>query len=251
MQDVLVEVELEWIKKRLASNVDRRFCYYRDLNGLPEGTKEGKKILFSDGQEVRAESVLLEVSDGEFRFSPLTPVRRPHPSSPPSRGYKYVDSDSCGQYEVSLMGITHEFKTFHDLMKGLLRNRPSCRNSLDELKFTVWKEVQGLDLNKRNDWRERISIEDIRRVRYELQVGSCFFPPTDVDELRSIFSGSSKANRKYQGFLGFLESTIEFYQDRSVDLEDLREEKEEIERSKPGNHELVKEKVSDYFPLEI
>lgn len=126
MQDVLVELDIEDIKSRLASNCSRKFCYYRDLNGVPEGTKEGQKILFSDGQEVRAESVLLEVSEGEFRFEPLTPVHRPHPSSPPSRGYKYVDSEDCGQYEVNLMGMMHEFKTFDDLMKGLLRNRHSA-----------------------------------------------------------------------------------------------------------------------------
>ena len=250
LQDVLVEVNLEWIKDRLSSNVDRKFCYYRDLNGVPEGTSEGQKILFSDGQEVRAESVLLEVSEGEFRFEPLTPVHRPHPSSPPARGYKYVDSESCGQYEINLMGIKHEFKTFHELMKGLLRNRPRCRNSLDELKFTVWRGVQGLDLNKREEWQERISVSDIRRVRHQLQADDVFFPPTELGELRDIFNMSTRANRKHDGFQGYLESVLDFYEGRAVDVEDLVEEFDSISESggsESPNHDLVVERVSAQY----
>ena len=243
MQDVLVEMDVEKIKSKLQGNVDRKFCYYRDLNGVPEGTKEGQKILFSDGQEVRAESVLLEVSEGEFRFEPLTPVHRPHPSSPPSRGYKYVDSEGCGQYEINLMGMVHEFKTFHDLMKALLRNRPECRNSFDELKFTVWKEVQGLDLNNRSDWQDRISEGDIRSVRHQLQVGDVFFPPTQLGELKNIFNLSTRANRKHDGFQGYLEAVVSFYEEKAVDLEDLVEHLEEIRSSSSSNHELVKERV--------
>lgn len=246
MKDVLVQKDLERIKDLLASNFDGRFCYYRDLNGRPEKTKPGKKILFSDGRRVRGESVLIEVYEGELRFEPLTPVERPNPDSPPARGFKYVDAADCGKYSIEFVGMEHSFKTFKDLVRGILRNVPEARNSLDELKYQIWISCQDLDFSDREDFEERIPSGDIKRVLEEVQLQDCFYPPTDPEVLRKRFNRSSKGSRIYN-LEDFVRKAVEFYREKgeiSV-AEDLEEAFElSVDSDRKDVAEIVKEKVS-------
>jgi len=252
MQDVLVQLDLESIQKKLKGRAEGRFCYYRDLNGMPEGTQEGQKILFSDGQEVRAESILLDVSEGEFRFEPLTPVKRPNPESPPSRGFTYVDSSECGKYEISFMGVEHSYKTFHKLLKGILKNIPESRNSLDELKYQIWIRAQDLDFSDREDFQDRIESGAINAVRDEIQIRNCIYPPTNPKELKKRFRRSSKANR-YYSFDDFVKESSEFYKENN-EKKNAQKLKDSFDFSRSDNsseeaRKIVKEKVAgrDFF----
>lgn len=225
-------------------NSSARFCYYRDLNGVPEGTSEGKKILISDGERVRAQSVILDIQEGEFRFDPPTVVNLPHPESPSARGFKYVDAEGCGKYSIEFMGMEYGFRTFHDLVRGILKHIPESRNSLEELKFQVWVRAQGLDLSSRQEFSERIDSGTVRRVLFEHQIENVVYPATDADVLKKRFSRSSKGNRLYS-FEQYLDQVCSFYEEEGEGevAEDLKDSFDFSGSVSSDVSEIVKEKV--------
>jgi hypothetical protein len=238
----------------LESQVQDRFCYYRDLNEQPNGTEEGRRILFAVDGEVRGESVLEEASREQFRFEPITPVRRPLPESPPSRGFTYVDADDCGQYEIEIMGMVHEFRTFKDLMKGLLEGREEARNSIDDLLYAVWVECQGQNLLNREQFSDRIPRSKVETVRCELQVRDCFYPPTDPQELKELYRSAKTGKRSYRGLREYVQSAADFYRDRGRDevvseLSKIFEKKEDSGRTRVDPKEKVVDRVEG-VPLE-
>jgi len=211
MKDVLVQESREDIKGKLAPNFDGRFCYYRGLDGKPEKTKPGKKILYSTGQRVIAESTIIEVEEDYLRFDPLTPVSRPNPASPSKRGLEYVDAEDCGKYDIEIMGIEHSYRNTHKLVRGILENRREARNDRDLLKHIVWTKAQDLDLNDSGQFQERIEPGYIDNVSNQIQLQNCAYPPTDPETLESMFKHSSKVNRHFQNFEDFVNSAVKFY----------------------------------------
>lgn len=211
MRDVLVQESREDIKGKLSPNFDGRFCYYRDINEKAEGTKPGKKILFSTGQRVIAESTIIEVGEDFLRFDPLTPVSKPNPASPKAKGVRYVDAGECGKYDIKIMGIEHSFRNTHKLVRGILEKRPQARNDRDLLKHIVWTKAQDLDLNDADDFQDRIEPGYIDNVANQIQLQNCAFPPTDPETLESMFKHSRKVNRHFQDFEDFVTSAVQFY----------------------------------------
>ncbi|MCU4753468.1 hypothetical protein OB919_16000 [Halobacteria archaeon AArc-curdl1] len=215
MKDLLVQENLESIKSKLRGRTKGSFVSYREVNQKPEQTGEGRKILFSDGQRVRAESKIINVREGEIRCNALTPVNRPHPKeSPKENGFKYVDATQCGNYHIKLMGIEHSYRLFTDVLKAVLEHREPARNELDVLKHIIWTEVQDLDLNQQSDFEKRIGEGILRSKCNEIQVRYCQFPPTDPEQLQTRFNQSTGSRRRYQGLQGYVESAAEFYRKR-------------------------------------
>ena len=211
MKDILVQESREAIKSKLTGKFDGQFCCYNDLNGKPGKTEAGKKILFSTGQRVIAESVITDVGYGEIRHEPLEAVSRPNPASPPKKGVEYVDADSCGKYSIELMGIEHSYKNTHKLIRGILKNRKIARSNRELLKHIVWTEAQDLDLNDRQDFEERIEPSYIEKTANDLQLQNCVYPPTDPDTLESMFKHSKKVNRYFDDLQSFVKSAVKFY----------------------------------------
>jgi len=206
-----VQESREDIKGKLSPNFDGRFCYYRDLDGKPERTEPGKKILYSTGQRVIAESTIIEVEEDYLRFDPLTPVSRPNPASPKAKGLRYVDADDCGKYDIKIMGIEHSYRNTHKLVRGILEKRPQARNDRDLLKHIIWTKAQDLDLNDVEDFEERIEPGYLDNVANQIQLQNCAYPPTDPETLRSMFKHSNKVNRHFDSFEDFINSAVRFY----------------------------------------
>jgi len=244
MMDILVQKDRKSIKSKLKGQFSGRFCYFSDFNGVPEQTNEGCRILFSDGENVIGESVILDVSSSEIRFEPLTPVRKPNPESPPGTGYKYVDAGDCGKYSIDFHGVEHVYETFHDLMKAVLKNRPKARNSEDVLLHTIWTDVEGRDLNDREEFCQRFERGTVLRIRDEVQLDRLQYPPTDPDVLEKRYSQSTKAYRVFGSLEGFVDDVMEFYRERGEarSVEDLDElVTDSGERTLEGRKQLVRE----------
>lgn len=200
MKDVLIRADKDTIRKNLKSNVpEGQFCYRKISNGTPRKTCAGMKIMFSDGDRIRGEGVILEVSDGRIQFDPLNQVSKPNPVEPPTEGYKfkYVDPGDRGKYTIEFLGVEHEFSTIKDLVESILKHREDARNSDTELKFTIWKEVQNLDLNKKEDFKQRINDRTITRVRADLQNSQRKYLPTDPEVLKERFDRAEDIRQHY------------------------------------------------------
>jgi hypothetical protein len=215
--DLLFRKDEDWIKNHLYQNFDGRFCRL-EINEEPEQAGEGEKVLFSDGDEVRAESYIEDVRKGCIRVEPLTPVEKPHPEEPPGTGYVYVDTEDCGKYCIEFMGMEYVYETLHDLIEAILEKKPVTRIDGDALCHIIWTEVEDLDLNHRSDFLNRFDRADIVRVRNELQVKRGVFPPMEPDEVRDRYSGSAKASRIYESLENYVEQVKEFYSERGRDV---------------------------------
>jgi hypothetical protein len=238
----------DWVKKHLQGRYEGRFVRL-PVNEKPELAGKGQKVLFSTGDRVIGESVLKEVSDDEIRFDPLTGVNRPNPGQPQENGYKYVDADDCGQYEIEFMTMPHEYETFKDLVRGILKKRPPTRNNIEQLQHAVWAEAQDLDLNNWSDYSERIQSSTVRKTVEEIQVWNCVFPPTDPEELVDRFKSYPKSTRRYEGLKDYVEDAADFYRERGDPgkAETLLDEVElsESERPTEEQHQVIVEKVAE------
>lgn len=247
-KDLLFQMEEDWVKKHLERQYDGRFVRL-PVNEYPELTGEGRKVLFSDGDRVIGEAELKEVDEDEIRFEPLTGVNRPNPERPQENGYKYVDASDCGQYEIEFMTVPHEYETFQDLVRGILKKRPSTRNNLEPLKHAVWAEAQDLDLNNWSDYQDRIQSSTVKKTVEEIQIWNCAFPPTDPEELVNRFKSYSKSYRRYAGLKEYVEDAADFYRERGdpSKAETLLDEVELPERERPveARHQVIVEKVAE------
>lgn len=214
--DLLISRNEKWIKNHLYQNFSGRFCRL-EIDEKPEQTSKGERVLFSDGDRVRAESYIEEVRKDCIRVEPLTAVEKPHPEEPPGTGYKYVDAGDCGKYSIEFMGMEYVYETLHDLIEAIMEKKPVTRIDEDVLCHIIWTEVEDLDLNDRKDYLERFDRGDIVRVRDELQVKRGVFPPMEPDEVRDRYSGSAKASRIYESLENYVEQVKEFYEERGRD----------------------------------
>ena len=248
MKDLLFQMDEDWVKKHLRGKYDGRFIKL-DVKEHPELTGKGQMVLFSTGDQVVGEAELKEVDQDEIRFEPLKPVSRPNPEQPQENGFKYVDADDCGQYEIQYMGMIYEFKTFEDLVRGILKQKPSTRNDLEQLQHIVWSEAQDLDLNNWSDYSERIDPSTVRTTVEEIQVWNCAFPPTDPEELVDRFKSYAKSTRRYEGLKEYVEDAADFYREQGSPskAETLLDEVElpETERPTEERHQVIVEKVSE------
>jgi hypothetical protein len=243
--DLLIWKSEEWIKNHLYQNFSGRFCQLQ-VNEKPEQTSEGEKILVSDGETVRAESHVEEVTEDSIRIEPLTAVQKPHPEKPPGTGYEYVDEEDCGKYSIQFMGMEHVYQTLHDVVEAILEKRPGTRDREDLLCHVIWTEVHGRDLNEWSEFADRLERGSIVRVRDELQVKRGVYPPTEPDEIRSRYSGSAKASRIYESLESYVEQVKEFYRGQgSEDVVDRVDAAFSFEEdSLQDRKEQVLEKVS-------
>jgi len=214
--DLLFRRDEEWIKNHLYQNFTGRFCRLQ-VDKEPEQTSEGEIVLFSDGEQVRAESYIEDVGKDSIRVEPLTAVQKPHPEEPPGTGYEYVEAEDCGKYSIEFMGMEYVYETLHDLIEAILEKKPVTRIDEDVLCHIIWAEVEDLDLNDRADFLERFDRADIVRVRDDLQVKRGRFPPMEPDEVRNRYSGSAKASRIYESLKNYVEQVKEFYGERGRD----------------------------------
>ena len=197
MKNVLIQADRRKVKHKMKSEIPKGRLAFWSVKGKPRETGAGARIMFSDGERVFAESVILDVSKGKIEFDPLNPVNKPNPVEPPDRGFKYVLDSERGVYTIDFVGVEHEFDTVKDLVTAILKHRPKCRNSDTELKFTIWKEVQDLDLNKKDEFRKRINDRTITRVRAELQNHENKFLPTDEEVLKERFNRADEIRGYY------------------------------------------------------
>jgi len=211
--DLLFKKSEDWIQERLEKNTDSYFCRV-EVQEKPVQTGEGSKVLFTDGDAVKAEGRIQEVRDNEVRFAPLEPVFKPLPEDAPGTGYEFVDAEDCGKYTVEFDGKEYGFETFHDLTRGVLKHVPESRNDEDVFCHVVWSRVQDLDLNDVDEYRKRLKRSEILRIRDEIQVLKMAFPPTEPGEIRSRYSSMSKASRVYQGLENYVEQVKRFYAKR-------------------------------------
>lgn len=246
MKDLLFQKDKDWIQKHLEGRYSGRFVRI-EVGEEPELTGEGQRVLFSDGQEVMGESVIKEVSQKEVRFDPLTPVRKPNPKPPQHRGFVYVDADQASRYSIEFMGVEHSFKTLHDLMRGVLEKREEARNSDDVLYHTIWRDVQGLNLNSRDEFCDRIPRGKIDSVREEVQVEMVVFPPTTAEVVKKRFRESSKATRIHGSLEEYVEAVKKFYLEKGrkrivEDIDDVLNSGRSA--ATDDVRELVKQKVA-------
>ena len=215
MKDVLIQRQKGWIKARLEGSFPGEFCYFRGLNGVPEQTEEGQRILVADEESGRVlgESVLADVSEGELRFFPLTPVRKPAPEDPPSKGFKYVDADSCGKYSIEFMGVEHVYKNLDKLLRGILEKRPETRDDLDLLYHIIWTEVQNLNLNEYCEYQERLVTGKLKTLVDQIQVQESRFPPRTPEKVEERWKNTSKGLRKFEDLERYLQSVKGFYRE--------------------------------------
>lgn len=248
MKDLLFQRSEDWIKERIQGNHKGRFVKI-DVREHPELTGQGQKVLFSTGDKVIGEAELKEVDEDEIRFEPLTVVSRPNPKQPKENKYEYVDADDCGQYEIQFMTTPHEYETFQDLVRGILKKRPPTRNDLEQLQHAVWAEAQDLDLNKWSDYSDRIDPSTVRTHVEEIQVWNCAFPPTDPEELVDRFRSYPKSTRRYETLKEYVEDAAEFYREQGDPgkAETLLNEVElpEEERPTEERHQIIVEKVAE------
>lgn len=145
--------------------------------------------------------------------------------------------------------MVHEYETFNDLVRGILGKRPQSRNNIRQLQQVVWSEAQDLDLNKWSDYSNRIDLSTVRIRAEESQVGECFCPPTDSQELVNRFRSYSKPGRMYHGLQEHVEDAADFYgrQGSLSKPETLSNEVELPEYQKPveQRYELIKEEVAE------
>ena len=239
---VLVQAPKEEIKGYLkGSRPEGSFCYYRDLNGRPRSAEEGMKILFSDGSRVRGMGVIVNIEYGEFKFSPLQAVNRPHPDSPPEKGFKYVEL-SEDLHQVELMGVPHYFRTLDELILTLLEKRPETREDLDALCHLVWVEAQGLDLSQLGEFQERIGREEIAKIRRKWQVRELRYPPRTPEEVKKRYREYGKAYRHFDGLQDYAFSVRDFY-DGELDFRPGDYFEKEEEQGSEDRLEAVKEAV--------
>jgi len=211
--DLVFSKSEDWIQERLVENTDAYFCRV-EVREKPVQTSGGEKILFTDGEAVKAEGRIQEVREGEIRFDPLEAVFKPLPEKVPGTGYEFVDAEDCGKYTVELEGKEYGFETFHDLTRGILEHIPESRNSEEVFCHVVWSRVQDLDLNDVDEYRERLRRSEILRIRDEIQVLKVAFPPTEPDLIRSRYSSVGKASRVYRGLQNFVDEVKRFYAER-------------------------------------
>jgi hypothetical protein len=102
---------------------------------------------------------------------------------------------------------------------------------------------KDLDLSDREEFGDRISSSDIRRVLMVLQIEQCVFPATDPGVLRKRFRESSKGSRLYS-LEDYFGEAADFYRERGEDKVVERLESQVSEGSSDGvNIEKVKEVV--------
>lgn len=94
MVDVFVPTDRERFEGKIRGNCPGGRRQSWPVNGTPKRCGPGDKILFSDGDRVRAKGVILEVSEGQILFDPLIEVDEPNPVEPFDHpGFKYVDDE--------------------------------------------------------------------------------------------------------------------------------------------------------------
>lgn len=211
--DLLFKKSEDWIEERLKENTDSYFCRVQ-VREKPVQTGEGSRVLFTDGEAVKAEGRIHEVREDEIRFDPLEPVFKPIPEKDPGTGYEFVDAEDCGKYTVEFHGKEYGFETFHDLTRGVLKHVPEARNDEDVFCHVVWSQVQNLDLNDVDEYCERLKRSEILRIRDEMQLLKVAFPSTDPEVIRSRYSSMSKASRVYQGLENYVDEVKRFYAKR-------------------------------------
>ena len=246
MKDLLFKMREEWVKKHLQGRYDGRFCRV-PVRQEPELSGEGQRILFSDGERVIGESVISDIRKGEVRFEPLTAVRKPNPVEPPENGFEYVDAEDCGRYSIRFHGVEHGYETLHDVVEAVLDKREEARNSDEVLCHTFWTKVQDLDLNRYEDYSERLDRGTLLGVRDEFQVQRGVYPPTDPEIVVKRYKESARATRIYGSIKGYVETVQEYYrEDGREDLaEEIGERVELPDESEDGrSNEMVRERVS-------
>lgn len=209
-QAILVKASRSRIQACLKSNRDS-MCYFKGLNGSPRRDVEGMKILYSDGERVLGQSVVIGSRDGEIKFSPLEAVRRPLPESPPEKGFKYVELDEDELYCVELMGVPHFFRTLDKLILELLEKRPATREDLDLLCHIVWSEGEGLDLNKYSEYRERVPRSEVSKIRRKYQVRELQFPPRSPEEVKNRYKAFTGSYRHYDSVRDYAFKVRDYY----------------------------------------
>lgn len=93
--DVIIQSKKQAISHKMKSHFQdpENFICWWEVNGKPQKTMKGKKILFSDGEEVFAKGTILEVEEERITFEPLEKTSEENPVEPPTRGFKYLIYD--------------------------------------------------------------------------------------------------------------------------------------------------------------
>jgi hypothetical protein len=196
---------------------------------------------------VIGESVISDIREGEVRFEPLTAVRKPNPEEPPENGFEYVDAEDCARYSIRFHGVEHGYETLHDVVEAVLDKREEARNSDEVLCHTFWTEVEDLDLNRYEDYSERLDRGTLLGVRDEFQVQRGVYPPTDPEIVVKRYKESARATRIYGSIKEYVETVQEYYrEDGREDLaEEIGERVELPDESEDGrSNEVVRERVS-------
>lgn len=95
MVDVFIPTELERFEGKIRGNCPGGRPQVWPVNGTPKRCDPGDKILFSDGDRVRAKGVILEVKEDQIEFTPLVEVDEPNPVEPFDHpGFKYVEEEN-------------------------------------------------------------------------------------------------------------------------------------------------------------
>jgi len=92
--DILIRAKRERVEHKFEDKVPPNtiFCFWSGI--YPLATKQGDKVMFTDGKTVYAEGTIFGVTDEEgLLFSPLKRVSYPQPKKAPTRGFTYVDKD--------------------------------------------------------------------------------------------------------------------------------------------------------------
>lgn len=95
--DVLIQADRETVEHKLEENVPDGSLPFWSVHGTPQKCGAEDKILFSNGDHVIAEGVIVEVEEDRIWFTSLTEVEKENPEDPPSRGFKYIDTGGENQ----------------------------------------------------------------------------------------------------------------------------------------------------------
>lgn len=100
MSDIFISTSRERFEHKLRENVPEGHQCFWSVNGTPKRCGPGDKILFSDGDRVRAKGVITDVEEGEIWFTPLTEIDEENPVEAFDHpGFKYVEQADGGDSE--------------------------------------------------------------------------------------------------------------------------------------------------------
>ena len=127
---------------------------------------------------------------------------------------------SNAKYTWERNGRKEKFNSVKDAVRRILRVNEDARNSDTVLEHTFWTDVQGLDLNNRDDFMKKANSSTISRSRRRIQNDENLHFPTEPKQLFKRISNGDfsfddvvehykiKKPRVIEKYVGYIENRV-------------------------------------------